>query len=215
MNKRIYSEIKRRIVFLDYRPGQILYTKQLMEEFGVSLTPIREVLICLEAEELVYMVPNRGAYVREVSFKELKDIFEVRLFLIGQSGRLAAQRINDEELKEIKKLLKKIKQAKERKLLIQLDSEFHNLVNEASKNKALAKTLERLRNQVARLWFFATEENDTYAMQIPEDFEKLVRALEQRDQAKSEQILRDHAIRFIEQIKMSLYEGTILQPAQR
>jgi len=52
-------------------------------------------------------------------------------------------------------------------------------------------------------------------MQIPEDFEKLVRALEQRDQAKSEQILRDHAIRFIEQIKMSLYEGTILQPAQR
>jgi len=70
MNKRIYSEIKRRIVFLDYRPGQILYTKQLMEEFGVSLTPIREVLICLEAEELVYMVPNRGAYVREVSFKD-------------------------------------------------------------------------------------------------------------------------------------------------
>lgn len=212
MKKRVYSEIKRRIVFLDYKPGQFLYTKELMKEFGVSLTPIREALIHLEAEELVHIIPNRGAYVSEVSFQDFKDIFEVRLFLIGQSGRLTAQRITNEELIKMKKLLKKIKQEKERKVLIQLDSEFHNLVNQATKNRALAKTLERLRNQVARLWIFTAKENDIYSSQIPEDFEEFVKALENRDQSRSEKILRKHAIHFIDQVKMNLYTGEETAP---
>ncbi len=207
MKKKVYSEIKRRIVFLDYKPGQFLHTKELMKEFDVSLTPIREAFIHLEAEELVHIIPNRGAYVREVSFQGFKDIFEVRLFLIGQSGRLAAQRITNEELIKMKELLKKIEQEKERKVLIQLDSEFHDLVNQATKNRALAKTLERLRNQVARLWIFTAKENDIYSSQIPEDFEELIKALENRDQNRSEQILRRHAIHFINQVKMNLYAG--------
>jgi len=205
MKKKVYSEIKRRIVFLDYKPGQFLYTKELMKEFSVSLTPIREALIYLEAEGLIHIIPNRGAYVGEVSFQDFKDIFEVRLFLIGQSGRLAAQRITSEELMKMRKLLKKIKQEKERKLLIQLDSEFHDLVNQATKNRTLAKTLERLRNQVARLWLFTREKSDTYSSQIPGDFEELIKALENKDQSKSEQILRNHAVHFINQVKMSLY----------
>lgn len=205
MKKKVYSEIKRRIVFLDYKPGQFLYTKELMKEFSVSLTPIREALIYLEAEGLIHIIPNRGAYVSEVSFQDFKDIFEVRLFLIGQSGRLAAQRITDEELMKMKELFKKIKQEKERKLLIQLDSEFHDLVNQATKNRTLAKTLERLRNQVAHLWLFTREKNDTYSSRIPGDFEELIKALENKDQSRSEQILRNHAIHFINQIKMSLY----------
>ena len=207
MKKNVYSEIKRRIVFLDYKPGQFLHTKKLMKEFGVSLTPIREAFIHLEAEELVHIIPNRGAYVSEVSFQDFKDIFEVRLFLIGQSGRLTAQRITNEELIKMKKLLKKIKQEKERKVLIQLDSEFHDLVNQATKNRALVKTLERLRNQVARLWIFTTKENDIYSSQIPEDFEELIKGLENRDQSRSEKILRKHAIHFIDQVKMNLYTG--------
>lgn len=212
MKKRVYSEIKRRIVFLDYKPGQFLDPKELMKEFGVSLTPIREALTYLEAEELIHIIPHRGAYVSEVSLQDFKDIFEVRLFLIGQSGRLAAQRITNEELTNMKKLLKKINREKERKVLIQLDSEFHDLINQATKNRALAKTLERLRNQVARLWIFTTEENDVYSSQIPEDFEELVKALENKDQNRSEQILTNHAIHFIEQVKISLFAGKKTTP---
>ena len=207
MKNNVYSEIKRRIVFLDYKPGQVLYAKELMKEFGVSLTPIREVLIYMEAEDLIHIIPNRGAYVSEVSFQDLKDTFEVRLLLIGQSGRLAAQRITNEELTKMKRLLKKIKQKRERKVLIRLDSEFHDLINQATKNRALAKTLERLRNQIVRLWIFTTEKDDIYSSQIPKDFEELVKALENKDQSRSEQILKNHTIHFIDQVKMSLYTG--------
>jgi len=203
-NKEIYKELKKRIVYLDYKPKQVLNIKDLAKEFGVSPIPIREVLILLETDKLVHIIPNNGIYVTDVSFQELKDVFEVRLFLIGLSGRLAAERITPEELNKMKELLGKIKKENNRKKLIQLDAEFHDLVNYSTKNQTLAETLKRLRNQIGRLWFFA-KENDAYSQQIPEDFEELIKALENKEQNKSEQIMKDHAIHFINQIKMSLY----------
>ncbi|MCG2820722.1 MAG: GntR family transcriptional regulator, partial [Candidatus Atribacteria bacterium] len=177
VNKEIYNELKKRIVYLDYKPKQVLSIKELAKEFGVSPIPIREVLILLESEKLVHIIPNNGIYVTDVSFQELKDVFEVRLFLIGLSGRLAAQRITPEELNKLKELLVKIQQEKNRRELILLDAEFHDLVNCSTKNQTLAETLKRLRNQIGRLWFFA-KENDAYSQKIPEDFEELIKALE-------------------------------------
>jgi len=204
VNMEIYNELKKRIVYLDYQPKQVLSIKELAKEFGVSPIPIREVLILLENEKLVHIIPNNGIYVTDVSFQELKDVFEVRLFLIGLSGRLAAQRITPEELNKLKELLVKIQQEKNRKKLILLDAEFHDLLNCSTKNQTLAETLKRLRNQIGRLWLFA-KENDAYSQKIPEDFKELIKALENKEQNKSEQIMKDHAIHFIEQVKTNLY----------
>jgi len=60
-------------------------------------------------------------------------------------------------LSKLKKLREKIKQEKDRRKLIQLDAEFHDLVNYSTKNQTLAETLKKLRNQIGRLWFFAKE----------------------------------------------------------
>ena len=204
VNKEIYKELKKRIVYLDYKPKQVLNIKELAKEFGVSPMPVREVLILLESEKLIHIIPNNGIYVNDISFQELKDVFEIRLFLVGLVGKLATQRVTSEELNKMKELLEKIKKENNRKKLIQLDAEFHDLVNCSTKNQTLAETLRRLRNQIGRLWFFA-KENDAYSQKIPEDFEELIRALENKEQSKSEQIMKDHAIRFINQIKMSLY----------
>lgn len=204
VNKEIYKELKKRIVYLDYKPKQVLSIKKLAKEFGVSPMPIREVLILLETEKLIHIIPNNGIYVTDVSFQELKDVFEVRLFLIGLVGRLAAQRITPEELNKLKELLKKIKQEKNRKILIRLDAEFHDLLNHYTKNETLAETLKRLRNRIGRLWFFA-QDNDLYSSQIPKDFNELIKALEKNDQNKCEDILKNHAIHFIEQVKTNLY----------
>ena len=203
-NKEIYKELKDRIVFLGYKPKQVLNIKDLAKEFGVSPMPIREVLILLETEKLVHIIPNNGIYVTDVSFQELKDVFEVRLFLIRLAGRLVAQRITPEELNKLRGLLEKIKHEEDRKILIRLDAEFHDLLNYYTKNETLAETLKKLRNQIGRLWFFARE-NDTYSQEIPKDFEDLIKALEKNDQNKCEEILKNHTLDFMEQIKASLY----------
>jgi DNA-binding GntR family transcriptional regulator len=204
VNKEIYKELKKRIVYLDYKPKQVLNIKELAKEFGVSPMPVREVLILLESEKLIHIIPNNGIYVNDISFQELKDAFEIRLFLVGLAGKLAAQRVTSEELNKMKELLEKIKKEKNRRKLIQLDAEFHDLVNCSTKNQTLVETLKKLRNQIGRLWFFA-KENDAYSQKIPEDFEELIKALENKEQNKCEQIMKDHAIHFINQIKTSLY----------
>ena len=204
VNKDIYSELKKRIVFLEYKPKQVLSIKELAKEFGVSPMPIREVLILLEAEKLIHIIPNNGIYVTDVSLQELKDVFEIRLFLVGFVGKLAAQRVTSEELNKMKELLKKIKKERNRNKLIQLDAEFHDLLNSSTKNQALVETLKRLRNQIGRLWYFA-KENDVYSKHIPQDIENLITALQKKDQTQCEQIMTDHAMHFINQIKICLY----------
>jgi DNA-binding GntR family transcriptional regulator len=205
INEKIYSEIKKRIVFLYYPPKYDLNVKELAKEFGVSSMPIRETIILLEDEELIRVVPNKGIYVTDISFQELKNIFEIRIFLIGLSGRLAAQRITPIELNNLKQLLNKMKKEKDRKKLIQFDAEFHNLLNCSTKNRNLVKILERLRNRINRLWFFVKDRSDKSLSQTLRDFEELIRALEKRDSAKCEQILKKHILNFMEQIKESLY----------
>ena len=204
VNKEIYTALKKRIVFLKYKPKQVLSIKELAKEFGVSPIPVREVLILLEAEKLVHIIPNNGIYVTDISLQELKDVFEIRLFLVGLAGKLAAQRITSEELEKIKELLKRIKKEDNRNKLIQLDAEFHDLLNASTKNQTLVETLKRLRNQIGRLWYFV-KENDVYSRHIPQDIENLITALREKDQTQCEQIMTDHAMHFINQIKICLY----------
>lgn len=206
INKKIFSEIKKRIVFLYYPPKYDLNVKKLAKEFGVSSMPIREMMILLEDEGLIRVVPNKGVYVADISFQELKNLFEIRIFLIGLSGRLAAQRITPIELDNLKQLLNKMKKEKDFKKVIQLDAEFHNLLNCSTKNRNLVKILERLRNRINRLWFFVKDKGDKNFLQTLRDFEELIRALTKRDSDKCEQILKSHILNFMEQIKENLYD---------
>jgi len=68
---------------------------------GVSRTPVREAIRKLELEGLVEMLPRKGAHVAELSVKDIMDVLEVRATLDGLATALAAERITDEEIKEL------------------------------------------------------------------------------------------------------------------
>jgi len=210
MKKRdLLNELKRRIVFFEYKPRQMLNIKDLSKEFGVSAIPIREALIRLEEEKLINIIPNQGAYVSDLSFQELKDVFEVRLFLLEIAGKLAIQRAQENEINEMKNLVEQIKKEKNRKKIIQLDAEFHNLFNKSTGNEVLAENLERLRNRLGRLWYLA-EKSENYSLKIPEELEGIIKALEERDEKRCKQLLQEHAIHFIETIKVNLYNNNLV-----
>jgi DNA-binding GntR family transcriptional regulator len=199
----IYAEIKKRIVLLDYEPGQVLREKELIEEFGVSRTPVREAFIRLEAEGLVRIFPNQGTMVTEVSFQQLKDVFEIRAFLVRLTGQLAAARITGEELDRMRELIHRMKAEKDPKALMRIDSELHDLINQATKNEVLVKILGMLRDQAVRIWTFSRADDEYYG-RLPEEFERLLKALERRDEEESARILEAHTKRFIEHIRSQL-----------
>jgi GntR family transcriptional regulator, rspAB operon transcriptional repressor len=199
----IYRELKKRIVLLDFEPGQVLKEKELMEEFGVSRTPVREALIRLEAQGLVKIFPNLGTIVSEVSFQQLKDVFEIRSFLVKLTGSLAAARITEEELEEIRAHIARMRDEHDPKALMRLDLALHELLDRATRNEVLVKILGMLRDQAVRIWTFSRTDNDYYAG-LAEEFEGLVEALEKRDGDACAQILERHTKGFIEHIRSQL-----------
>ena len=74
----VFNNIKDGILTGRLRPGERLLENQLADELGVSRTPIREALRMLEIENLVDLIPRKGAQVKKMSEKDIKDILEIR-----------------------------------------------------------------------------------------------------------------------------------------
>lgn len=193
----IYDSLKERIILLDYKPGQFIREKDLIEEFQVSRTPVREALIRLQSDELVRIVPNSGTFVTEVSFVQLRDTLEVRAHLIALAGELAAVRISQDELLQLEELIQDLKNETDTEAIMRLDLEIHSLVNQASGNSVLGKILGNLRDQTVRIWNLAPKGHE-YFSNIVDDFEELHDALQKRDPQKAAQTLKKHFSKFVD-----------------
>lgn len=133
------------------RAGQHLVTQELAERYSVSHTPIREALIALAGIGIITLSPNRGAVVRQVGAKEVREVCQVRKALECEAVRLACGRIVPSELQslsaELRKLaarngstgLKQVAKAQE------LDNRLHDLIADASGNQFLKQELNRLK----------------------------------------------------------------------
>jgi DNA-binding GntR family transcriptional regulator len=155
MKENIYSTIRDRILSLDYKPGEILNEQSLAKEFGVSRTPLREVLTRLEFEKLVRILPRTGSLVTEIDLQQMINIFQIRLELEDLAGRLAAENVSEEHLTEIKniqdecqKLYKNMNQFE----LANIDNKLRSVVYDAANNTRLTEISDSLHSQTQRLW---------------------------------------------------------------
>jgi DNA-binding GntR family transcriptional regulator len=199
----IHTELKKRIILLDYKPGEVLREKAFMQEFGVSRTPVREAFIRLEQEGLVRMIPNLGTFVSEVSFQQLKDVFEIRSYLMRFIGQLAAARVTEAELAEMEATVERMRATDDPRELMRLDTEMHEIVNRATKNEALVKIVEMLRNQAVRIWSYSHNQNH-YWDNLVAEFEALIEAFRRGDGGKSADILEMHTRHFVEHMRSQL-----------
>ncbi|OPX45790.1 HTH-type transcriptional regulator LutR [Ruminiclostridium hungatei] len=149
----IFNSLREAIIIGELRPGERLMEVQLADKMGVSRTPVREAIRKLELEGLVDMIPRKGAHVAELSVKDIMDVLEVRASLDGLATALAAERITDDELKELKHINIQFSQYIDKENLngsIKKDAEFHDIIYRASRNDKLITILNNLREQVQR-----------------------------------------------------------------
>ena len=83
----VFESLREAILEGKLSPGQRLMEVQLAEQLGVSRTPVREAIRKLELEGLVVMLPRKGAYVADISLKDLVDVLEIRASLEGLISR--------------------------------------------------------------------------------------------------------------------------------
>lgn len=152
-NNKIFEELKRRIIVLELKPGTVIVERELMNEFGVSRTPVREALIMLSQIGLVEMKPRIGTYVTQINIQSAKDAYEVKKDLEGLAAELAAKRASAQEIEELFKIIDRFAGydiVEDYKLCIQDDQRFHQLIRQASRNEMLIEILDVLNTRTAR-----------------------------------------------------------------
>ena len=203
---KIYKEIKNRILFMQYAPGQLLNEKVLADEFSVSRTPLREVLYRLEWDKLVTIMPRAGAIVTQIEFQKLRDVFQIRIAIEGLIGRLASERITDDQLREIRNIQEECKNLPADETIRQfmnIDIKFRKVLNNSADNPTLKEISDCLYNQTMRIWYMVFEKNN-FSAEVEEEMkeiEKTIEVLSQKDPQKAEAFRRNVIINYMERVK--------------
>ena len=199
----VFDALREAIVSGRLKPGERLMELQLAEEMGVSRTPVREAIRKLELEELIITIPRKGAYVADLSLKDAAEVFEIRGSLEGLAANLAAERITEEEIESLERLLVQTKECindKDIKKIVEKDEQFHGIIYIASRNKKLSGILNNLREQVYRFRVTSLTKNPRRLKGIYDDHEMILAAIGSRDPEQAEKLVRRH----IENVESSI-----------
>lgn len=141
----IFDRIREDILNGRYMTGDKLVEIKLADELGVSRTPVREALKQLELDGLVDNIPNRGVVVKGISQDDIDDILTIRLCIEGLVGQWAAERILDEEVKELEEifdLMEFYTSKGDVDKIFELNTKFHETLYKATKSRYLEGVLK-------------------------------------------------------------------------
>lgn len=134
-----------------FQDGDRLDEVRLAEQFGVSRTPLREAFQRLALSGLVELVPRRGAFVRQPGPIELMEMFEVMAELEAVCGRLAAMRISEEaldDLREANAKCQKAVDARDTDGYYTENERFHKTIYRQSGNRFLEQEAAKLHKRL-------------------------------------------------------------------
>src|ERR1043165_2624647 len=147
--RALYEEVaellRQRIFRRELEPGSWIDELKLAEEYGISRTPLREALKVLAAEGLVTMKVRRGAYVTEVSEKDLADVYHLLSLLESDAAAVVAERGTPAQIAELEALHAELEAAARPG---KVDRDLFFAINERFHMKLLALADNRWRDQM-------------------------------------------------------------------
>ena len=206
-NQNIFDIILNRIINLEYEPGKLLNEKQLIEEFGVSRTPIREALLKLSEKGFVELVPRVGTYVTQIDLRNVKHAYEVKKRLESLACELAAQRISSEEADQLLILadeIKKLNPQVDYQAYIDFDYEFRKEIRRISGNPFLVEYLEDLNVKTMRFVKhieYKMEDAQWYDNSVLE----IASAIKNKDPEKAGKEMDKHSDIFLEELSKRFF----------
>jgi DNA-binding GntR family transcriptional regulator len=194
LHEQVAHRLRQMLVEGRIAPGAKLNERALCEELRISRTPLREAIKMLAAEGLVELLPNRGSVAVQLSEAAVRDTFEVMAGLEALSGQLAAQRVTEAELAEIKALHHEMMAAflrRDLSVYYQLNAAIHRLMNLAAKNPVLTSIYNQVNARLQAFRFRSNQDGEKWSRAVQEH-EAMIRALEARDSGALGHVLFDH-----------------------
>jgi DNA-binding GntR family transcriptional regulator len=202
-----YDLLVHKITRLEVAPGALLVERDLITEFGIGRTPVREALQRLAMERLVNHQPNRGMFVSEITATSVQQIYEFRAMLDGQAAWLAASRATSDQIKELELLQLELVRATKSDAIdhyVDADRQFYRVLAEAAHNAWIADSITRIFNLHLRLWFFIIQRLGSWketAKAHEEMTRDVVAALAWRDATKAKIAMEAYVARRLSDLK--------------
>jgi DNA-binding GntR family transcriptional regulator len=196
LHDEILSRLRDYIVEGNIPDGARISERQLCEMLKVSRTPLREALKVLASEGLVELLPNRGARVRPLHADDIRELFDLMGGLEGLAGRLACERIADEEIRKIEQLhhdMYGFYMRREMQGYFRMNQLIHHAIVEAAGNAALRAAYENLAGRIRRVRFSANfaQKRERWSEAMREH-ELMLEALRRRAGSELSDILFQH-----------------------
>lgn len=205
------ADLQSRVMTGEIPLGSWLRQEGLAAEFEVSRTPVREALRKLETLGLVQLVPNRGALVRGPTARVIREAYLVRAELEGLAAQLAVNQISDAQLERLRAaedlFSRSVSDVAGRQQIDRDETEgldvvwdrantlFHGVVQEASGNEQLHKSIEDLHRVFPRNLTWAALSKNTRLLQRNVTQHRNIReAIENGDELKARNLMTHHVL---------------------
>lgn len=151
LKDHVYETLRKKIIDCEYEPGSILSETLLLQNLGVSRTPVRDALNRLASENLVTIIPKKGIIVNGISINDIIQVFEARMIVEPQMLLLYGDRLDKDKLNDY---LERCKNAENISEMIFLDEEFHLMIYDVCSNRFLRDFCSSLEghNHRNRIW---------------------------------------------------------------
>jgi DNA-binding GntR family transcriptional regulator len=193
---RVAAELRRRILAGDLAPGQRLKLDEIASLLDVSHMPVREALRELEGESVLEVFPHRGAVIKGVDERFVRNFYDIRAAVEGMLTERCAERIDAEGLAQLARDVAAFEAADQgdAAALVSANRVLHETINAGADNPEALRMLAqgRVLADALRLRFgYGTGRVDV----VVADHRALLRAIRRRDAAKAGDIARRHCIR--------------------
>lgn len=191
-----YEKIKAKILDNIIKPGELISETAIAEELGISRTPVREAIRMLESEGAVETKNGIGTIVRNISFREMKDIFEVRKCLETIAIKTSINKISNSEIEELLEEYLDIKERFEKggvieKEFAEIDMKVHNLIITRCENEYVKSLFEGI-NLMIKLYQFVLYFNmDSSRESITQHIE-ILKLIKEKNLEELNIVLSDH-----------------------
>lgn len=195
----LYEELRHQILTLQRDPDEDLDEVRLSEQYGISRTPVRDVLRQLAAEGYVYIRENRGARVIPMNHATLRDFFSVAPIIYEAVGRLAVQNYKREHLLDLENCQREFVSAVESRDhigMVVANNNFHSIIGVMSNSAFLLPSYGKLlidHERIGHTFFRPVgEQMEANLLRSCEQHESMIGALIDRDESRMVRLTYEH-----------------------
>jgi DNA-binding GntR family transcriptional regulator len=190
--EQVADRLRQRILNRELEPGSWIDELKLCGELGISRTPLREALKVLAAEGLVTMKLRRGAYVTEMSERDVREAYQLLSLLESDAAAEVARRASDAELAELGGLHRALEEAlPDRDAFFAANERFHLRVLELDGNRWRLQIVGDLRRLMKLNRHHSLFREGRLAESL-EEHRAIVKALLSRDAEACRQLVTAH-----------------------